>query len=200
MKSHLFAVIITTGCLANGQDAGGGHDKAALLLDFTPTAPKVLDRPFDGWIRVVWPKGEAEVKPESVRLNLMKPADGHSGHSPIDSPYLATTEDGRSYWGAFALRPKLPDLNKLKPFTNYKDIVDLLGAPTHLPFSGQTDDKWGYDMVGWRFFTPLGQNTLEVLEVSVARKIPLGDAQDNRILIESYSVSRGTLTKTQDQE
>jgi len=134
MKSLISAIILATCCVVSGQDAG--TDRASLLLEFTPAVSKVLDRPFKGSIRVVWPKGEIEAKPESVHLNLMRPADDHNGHSPINTPYLATTEDGSSYWGAFALRPKLPDTIRLTLFSSYKEFVDLLGDPTHLPIGG----------------------------------------------------------------
>lgn len=168
-------------------------DEASLLLEFTPAASKVLDPPFEGSIRVVWPKVDA--KPERIRLNIMKPADGGKGHSPISTPYLATTEDGASYWGAFALRPKLPDTDKLTSFSSYEGMVELLGAPTHLPFSGETDDKWAHDSVSWRLFSPTDPDSLEVLEISVARKILLEGGRTDKYLIEWYSVSRGTLSK-----
>lgn len=195
MKSLISAIILATCCLVNGQDAG--TDRASLLLEFTPAVSKVLDRPFNGSIRVVWPKGEIEAQPESVRLNLMRPADGHNGHSPLDTPYLATTEDGSSYWGAFALRPKLPDTSKLTSFSSYKDIVDLLGAPTHLPIGGETDDKWAYDSVSWRLFSPSNLDSIVVLEVNIARKSPRADDRDAKCLIESYSVRSGTLAKSE---
>lgn len=171
------------------------HDEASLLLEFTPAASKVLDPPFEGSIRVVWPKGEVEAEPERVRLNFMKPADGGKGHSPIATPYLATTEDGASYWGAFALRPKLPDTGKLTSFSSYEGIVELLGAPTHLPLGGETDDKWACDSVSWRLFSPSDPDSLEVLEVSVARKFLLEGGRTDKYLIESCSVSRGFLSK-----
>ena len=179
----------------NGQDAE--QDGASLLREFTPTAPRALDQPFKGSIQVVWPRDGKGAKPESLILNFMSPADGHKGHSPIDTPYLATTEDGSSYWGAVALRRKLPDTNKLTSLSSYKEIVDLLGAPTHLPLSGETDDKMAYDTVSWRLFSPLDINSIEILEVIVFRKTPLGGAPNNKYLIESYSVRRGTLTKNE---
>lgn len=188
-------MILATCCLVKGQDAG--TDRASLLLKFTPVVPKVLDRPFTGSIRVVWPKGEIEAKPEGVRLNLMRPADGHNGHSPIDTPYLATTKDGSSYWGAFALREKLPDTSKLTSFSSYKEIVDLLGAPTHLPIGGETDEKWAYDSVGWRLFSPSNLDSIVVLEVSVVRKSPIAGDRNAMYLIDSYSVRHGTLTKSE---
>lgn len=194
MRSLLSAIIVATGCLVNGQDAG--TVKASLLLKFTPAESKVLDQPFYGSILVVWPKSVTGAKPESVRLNLMRPADGHNGHSPIDTPYLATTEDGISYWGAYALRPKLPDTSKLTSFSSYKEIVDLLGAPTNLPIGGETDDKWAFDSVSWRLFSPSNINSIEVLEVSVARKSPIAHDRSAKYLIDSYSVKRGTLTKS----
>jgi hypothetical protein len=196
MRLHLFAAMLATVCLVNGEDAG--QDKAALLREFTPAEAKVLEKPFEGSIRVVWPKDEtgAEPKPESVRLNLMRPADGHKGHSPIDTPYLATSENGSSYWGAFALRPTLPETGKLTSFSSYKEIIDLLGAPTHLPIGGETDDKWAYDMVSWRLFMPSDLDSLDVVEVNVFRKSSLGDARDEKkYVIDSYLVSRGTLTR-----
>jgi hypothetical protein len=193
MRLHLFAAVLATAVMVKGEDAG--QDKAALLREFTPAEAKVLDKPFEGSIRVVWPKEGTEAKPESVRLNLMRPADGHHGHSPIDPPYLATSEDGSSYWGAFALRATLPETSKLSSFSSYKEIIDLLGAPTHLPIGGETDDKWAYDMVSWRFFSPTDLDSLEILEVGVARKSPLGSAAKDEYMIDSYSVSRGTLIR-----
>lgn len=195
MKSLLSATIFATCCLVNGQDAGTA--RASLLLKFTPAESKVLNQPFNGSIRVVWPKDESEAKPESVRLNFMRPADGHNGHSPIDTPYLATTENGSSYWGAFALRQKLPDTSKLTSFSSYKEIVELLGAPTHLPIGGETDDEWAYDSVSWRLFSPSNTDSIEVLEVSVARRSPLAGGRNDKYLIESYTVRRGTLTKSE---
>jgi hypothetical protein len=193
MRPHFFAAVLATVCVAKGEDAG--QEKAALLREFTPVETKVLEPPFTGSIRVVWPKDEPEAKPENVRLNVMRPADGRDGHSPIDTPYLVTSEDGSSYWGAFALKPKLPETSKLTSFSSYKEVLDLLGVPTHLPIGGETDAKWAYDMVSWRWFTPSASDSIEILEVNVSRKSPLGDSRDEKYLIESYSVRRGILTK-----
>ena len=197
MKPFVPACLLFAVCLVSVQGAESGKepDKELLLRAFSPAASQVLDQPFTGLIRAAGPGDVANAKPEHVSLNFLNPADTHQGYSPINTPYLAISEDGRSCMRPFALRPKLPETKELVSFSSYKEILDLLGPPTQLPFSGQTDDKWAYDMVSWRLFTPLSADGIEVLELNVGRKSPLGDSRDEKHVIESYSVSRGTLTK-----
>lgn len=118
------------------------------------------------------------------------------GYLSINSPYLASTEDGNTYWNTFALRSDLPDTDKLTSISNYKEIVDLLGAPTLLPIRGDVDDKWAYDIVSWSLYTPLNSNSIKVLDITVARKSLLNNIQNDEYHIESYSVSIGILTKS----
>jgi len=179
--------------MVSGQDAKSARD--SLLTEFKATAPEVLDRPFSGMLQVVWPDEKKEGKHEIVRLNFLRPGDSGKGHSPINTPYLATTKDGKSYSGAFALRANLPATEHLTSFSDYKEIVRLLGAPTHLPFGGETDNGWAYDTVIWQLFAPTDADSIEILQIRIARKYRFGDVPDGKYLIESYSVSRGTLTK-----
>ena len=172
----------------------GGEAASPLVQEFTKDIPMVLEPPFTGKLHGVWPKDAGKSVPEAVRLDVLKPADRGDGFSPIRTPYLATSK-GESYWGAFALRPKLPDTKVLTSLKTYSAFVVLLGDPTHQPFSGETDDNWAYDTVSWRFFAPSKVDTIEILEISIARKQPIDGGE---YIIHSFSVRRGTLSKSKN--
>ncbi len=191
MKSLLLFLLLSAACLLYGQETK--TEKTALMREFTPAISKVLDKPFVGNLLPVWPKAPQKTTPESISLNFLRPADLQKGHSPINTPYLATTKDGKSYGNIFALRDKLPETNQLTSLKHYKEIIDLLGEPTALPFSGETDETWAYDSVGWRLFTPIDADTIEILQIYVARKFALVEFRKDEYVIESYTVSRGTL-------
>lgn len=191
MKSLLLFLLISAACLVYGQETK--TEKTALMRQFTPTTSRVLEKPFVGDLLTVWPKDQKKAATEKMNLNFLRPADEKKGHSPINTPYLATTEDGKSYGYIFALRADLPESKKLTSFKYYKEIIDLLGAPTALPLSGETDETWAYDSVSWRLFTPIDADTIEILQIYVARKFALEEFRKDEYLIESYTVSRGTL-------
>lgn len=193
MKFLLSACVLVAGGLVHGED--GGVVKAPAASEFVTAASKVLERPYSGILRVVWPADRKDKKHEWVQLNFLRPADSGKDDSAIQTPSLATTEDGSSYWGAFLLRATLPDTEHLTSFASYKEMLKVLGPPTNLPVGGETDDKWAYDRVNWRFFAPAGEGSIDVLELSVSRKSPLGAHHDDSYLIESYSVRRGKLRR-----
>ena len=109
----------------------------------------------------------------------------------------ATTDDGQSCRGAFALRAALPSTARLCDFSSSKEIVKLIGRPTHLPIDGDTDDQWAYDSVSWRLFCPVDSDTIDVIDASVARKSPLTQGGEPVFSIASYRVQRGTLKKSE---
>ena len=61
--------------------------------------------------------------------------------------------------------------------------------------SGQTDDEWAYDAVGWDLYTPIDRESIDVVSIWLGRKSKLNEDKTREYQIEYYTINRGKLTK-----
>ena len=97
-----------------------------LFQEFIVKEVKLLEKPFTGQLITISKYNrDTENKEEVITLNLVCPPDA-GGHSPIQSSYLAISDDNNvnSRRGGWALKSKLPNNSIITSFRSDKDIID----------------------------------------------------------------------------
>ena len=169
--------------------------ESSLEKEFQVTMPTFLRTPFEGVLRDAIDKKED--KYEVKKLNYLSPSDNGRGFGPINTFYIASSnDDGKSHWGAFALRHSLPTAAEVFAITDYEKLLKILGEVTHPPLDGEIDDESLYDTVSWRLFRPIDAKTIEVISVSVARKWHKKEAKP-KYQIEKCQVASGIFKKSE---
>ena len=192
MKLLLLAYALSVGSLQCAQEFD--ISKGTIGEGSSLRALRILDRPFEGVLKVVFPRNKIDSKPHSLFLNFLMMDDAIRGMSPTKRPYIATTIDGKSYRGAFQLVGVLPVIDLVTEVTEYDKLVEILGEPNHHESEGEAKNMWEFDTVSWHYFAPVaGKEMIDVLEVSVARKIRVDGKQKGNPLVISKTVSQGRM-------
>ena len=197
MRSLVPLFALASCLLAYGDESGG--DQNALMRVFKPESAVVLEQPFVGAITLLFPRGlPADCSSRLVRLNSLKPAKDVKADSKIQCYILADAGGGSSSLGdVYILRDKLPNVEGFSfESSSFEKLTGLLGEPTCRSKDIRKVEGFNCELVGWKFFSPIDQHTVKVLEVVVEHQRNQ-DGTDANYSIRVYGIYRGTLKKSE---